>query len=184
MPGGLLLLNGPPGIGKSTVARLLVESRPLALCLDVDLLRRSLGGWMEQPEESGRLARDLTIAAAAQHLRAGHAGVVPQYLGKLGFIERLERLAAEHSASFLHVVLLDAKGSAASRFLARHEAPGATEQHQEAAAMGGGEAGFGELYDALLGVVGARPDAIVVAGTARDAVRTCADVAAAVDGRW
>jgi len=44
--GSLLLLNGPAGIGKSTVARLLISGRPLALCLDIDMLRRSLGsGW-------------------------------------------------------------------------------------------------------------------------------------------
>ena len=82
MPAGsLLLLNGPPGIGKSTVAKRLSSGRPLSLCLDIDMLRRSLGQWMDHPEQSGALARDLALAAAERHLQGGHGVVVPQFLG-------------------------------------------------------------------------------------------------------
>ncbi|HEV2886883.1 MAG TPA: AAA family ATPase, partial [Jatrophihabitans sp.] len=69
--GALLLLNGPPGVGKSTLARLLVRDHPLALCLDIDLLRRSIGRWDEHPRESGLLARDIAVAAARVHLLSG-----------------------------------------------------------------------------------------------------------------
>lgn len=150
MPSGsLLLLEGPPGIGGSTVARLLVRARPLAPCLDVDLLRRSLGQWMDHPDESGALGRDLALAAAVQHLRSGHEVVVPQFVGRQVFVERLERLAAELGVPFVHVALLDDERAAAARFLAREHAPEATEQHLEAAAMAGGESHFDEMYDAL-----------------------------------
>ncbi len=181
--GSLLLLNGPPGIGKSTVARLLTSGRPLSLCLDIDLLRRSLGQWMDHPEESGALARDMALAAAERHLRSGHSVVVPQFLGRLGFVEQLERLADEVGAWFSHVVLMDNKRIATSRFLGRAHAADATEQHREAAAMGGGEAGFAAMYDALLAVVEAR-DIAVVASTEGDIVGTLALVHAAVAGRW
>jgi predicted kinase len=152
--GSLLLLNGPPGIGKSTVARLVVAEHPLALCLDIDLLRRSLGRWDEHPQRSGLLARELAVAAARVHLLSGHAVVVPQFLGRLEFVERLESLAQEVGATFRHVALMDSKENVIARFLARTCAPDALDQHREAAA--------------LLAVLAARPDAVVIESVAGD----------------
>lgn len=166
--GPLLLLNGPPGVGKSTMARLLVSEHPLALCLDIDLLRRSLGRWEEHPQQSGLLARDLAVAAARAHLLSGHAVVVAQFLGRLAFVERLESLAREVGAGFRHLALMDSKDNVIARFLARGCAPDASEQHREAAAMAGGEAGLAQLYDDLLAVLAARPDAVLVPSVAGD----------------
>lgn len=184
MPAGyLLLLNGPPGIGKSTVAKGLISGRLLSLCLDIDMLRRSLGQWMDHPERSGALARDLALAAAERHLKGGHSVVVPQFLGRLPFVERLERLAEEIGAPFDHVVLMDDDQSASLRFRGRVDAADATDQHREAAAMAGGEAGFAEMYSALLAVVEAC-DVVIVRSVDGDVARTVALVRAAVAGRW
>ncbi len=158
----LVLLNGPPGIGKSTLAPLLVRQRPLSLCLDIDLLRRLLSAWTEHQQESGSLARDLAAAAARTHLQGGHAVVIPQFLGQFPFIERLEALASDLGAPFRHVVLMADKEQAIARFRARSEAPDALEQHREAADLSGGTAGLAGMYDALLNVLAQRPDAVVV----------------------
>lgn len=166
--GSLLLLNGPPGVGKSTLAGLVIQEHPLALCLDIDLLRRSLGRWDQHPQESGLLARDLAVAVMRAHLMSGHAVVVPQHLGRLPFIERLERLAREVGATFRHIVLMDSRQNAIARFLARSAAPDVQEQHREAAAMAGGEADLGQLYDDLQAVLAARPEAVVVHSVAGD----------------
>ena len=112
----LLLLNGPPGSGKSTIARMFVEAHPLALNLDVDLIRRLIGGWRDQPERSGRLARDLALAAASTHLLVGHDVVVPQFLGRAEFIHELEDVAAAASAEFQEVVLMTSREDAVRRF--------------------------------------------------------------------
>lgn len=184
MPAGsLLLLNGPPGIGKSTVAKRLSSGRPLSLCLDIDMLRRSLGQWMDHPEQSGALARDLALAAVDRLLRRGHGVVVPQFLGRLPFVERLEQLADEIGAPFDHVVLMDDERAAYSRFFGRVDAADATDQHREAAAMAGSEAGFAGMFSALLAVVEAR-DVVVVPSVEGDVVETLAEVQAAVAGRW
>lgn len=183
LAGALLLLNGPPGIGKSTVARRLCSRHALSLCLDIDMLRRSLGQWMEHPQDSGALARELALAAAERHLCAGHRVVVPQFLGRRPFVERLEQLATDVGAPFDHVALMDDEASAGLRFLGRAYAPDATDQHREAAAMSGGEEGFTEMYAALLGVLEAC-DVAVVQSAEHHVDETSALVRAAVGGRW
>lgn len=45
----LVVLNGPPASGKSTIAKRFVEARPLSLNLDVDVVRGMLGGWLNDP---------------------------------------------------------------------------------------------------------------------------------------
>src|SRR3954465_8108698 len=105
----LLLLNGPPGVGKPTVADRYVDGHPLALNLEIDLLRAQLGRWHEDLHRAGLLARDIAIAAARTHLLAGHDVVVPQFLARPEFIDRLAALAADVGAPFVEVILLDSK---------------------------------------------------------------------------
>jgi predicted kinase len=76
----LIVLNGPPGIGKSTVARRYVEDHPMTLALEQDVVRGLLGGWRPRETESGSLARELCLAMARTHLGAGYDVVVPQFV--------------------------------------------------------------------------------------------------------
>lgn len=136
----LIVLNGPPGCGKSTLASMYVDSHPLALNLDIDRIRDRLGQWRSDPRAAGLLARAIALAAARTHLAAGHDVVIPQFLGRVAFIEQAEVLAASVSASFHEVVLLDTKEDSVAR--------GAGRAHAEELA---------QMYDRLLAVVAARP---------------------------
>ena len=102
----LVLINGAPGTGKSTLARLYAERHPLTLALDLDVLRSMLGGWAEWSTEAGLLTREMAIEAARVHLRAGHDVLVPQLLGRMDFVLRLEQLATEAGAAFVEIVLV------------------------------------------------------------------------------
>ncbi|MGW4110880.1 AAA family ATPase [Actinosynnema sp. NPDC004786] len=112
----LIALNGPPGCGKSTIARRYAEDHPPALALDVDRVRDLIAGDLG---EAGRLARDIAVAAARVHLTAGHDVVVPQFLGRPEFLDRLSALAAEVGAAYHEVVLTDTKANAIRRFTER-----------------------------------------------------------------
>jgi predicted kinase len=100
----LVLLNGAPAVGKSTLARRWVDDHPLALVVDIDDLRVRLGGWQRLPE-SKAIARSLGVALVRSHLGSGHDVVVPQLLGRTDFIETLASVAGAEGAAFVEVLL-------------------------------------------------------------------------------
>jgi predicted kinase len=116
--GVLLLINGAPGVGKSTLAARYADEHPLALIIDIDAIRTHLGQWAEI-EESRLVARDLAFALAREHLTNGHDVVVPQYLGRPEFRERLALLASERGVPFVEVVLTDDADRITQRFRGR-----------------------------------------------------------------
>jgi predicted kinase len=65
----LIHLNGPPGIGKSTLAQRYVDEHPGVLNLDIDRLRALIGGWRERFAETGEIVRPVALSMAATHLR-------------------------------------------------------------------------------------------------------------------
>jgi predicted kinase len=178
----LLLLNGAPGVGTSTLARRFVADRPLALDLDLDLVRALLGRWDEWPQDSGRLARDLALVMVRQHLAAGHDVVVPQAVGRLPFVERLAAVAQEVGVRFAHVLLREDRERAVARFETRSRATDRTDQHAAAAELAGGRAGLLALHDAVLAVAAARPDVLVVPSTDGDVEATDDRLLAALAG--
>lgn len=100
----LILLNGAPGVGKSTVARRLVDVRPLALLLDLDVVRSWLGP-SDDVTASYLAARGVSLAMASERLRSGHDVVVPQYLGRPEFVVELESLAGATGSTFVEIAL-------------------------------------------------------------------------------
>jgi len=130
--GVLLVLNGAPAVGKSTLAHRYADEHPLALVIDIDMIRSHLGRWHEL-DESKVVARDLAVALVRTHLLGGHDVIVPQYLGRPEFLERLRDVAAEIGVPFVEVVLTDDADEITKRFRLRraeYEARGA--QHPEA----------------------------------------------------
>lgn len=160
----LIVLNGPPGVGKSTLARRFVDDHPLAMNLDIDSVRRLLGRWRADPNRAGLLARAMTLSMAREHLRNGYDVVLPQFLGNPEFLEQAETVAEIAGASFHEIVLMDGRDAAVRRFAARTRAA-ADPAHVEAGELVadlGGEPMLFAMYDRLLLVISARPRARVV----------------------
>jgi predicted kinase len=160
----LIVINGPPAIGKSTLARRYVERHPLALNGDIDAVRRLLGRWEDDPAGATLLARPLTLTMARRHLDEGYDVVLPQYLGQPLFLEEAEEVAARAEARFFEFVLMDGRDEVARRFNAR-TAAAAEPAHVDAGrvvAKLGGDAALFAMYDRLLLLISARPDAVVL----------------------
>lgn len=124
----LVLVNGTPGSGKSTVAALLARRQPLTLALEVDQLKQSLAGWDERWAQAGLQARRLALALARQQLGDGHSVVLGQYLGRVDFIEQLAALAVEVGARFDEFVLDVPESVVRARLASRTVRPDRPEQ--------------------------------------------------------
>jgi predicted kinase len=119
----LVLINGAPGSGKSTMAQILAREEAMTLALDVDVIKHSLGRWDEDPSASGLQARRLSLALAERQLSAGYGVVLGQYLARIPFIEDLAALAQRLDVRFFEFVLdLDAH-SLAARLALRARGP-------------------------------------------------------------
>jgi predicted kinase len=160
----MILLNGPPGCGKSTLARRYAQQHPLSLNLDVDRIRELIGGWQDQPHAAGLLARAVTLAAARTHLVARYNVVIPQFVARAQFIEQVEQLAGDVGATFHEIVLLDSKDEVLRRFAQRSRvaADPAHVQAQQMLQRHGGAAALSAMYDRLLDLIATRPAAKVI----------------------
>lgn len=154
----LVLINGAPGSGKSTVAEGLAQDQPMSLALDVDGIKHSLGRWSDDLLASGQHARRLSLALAHEQLRAGYDVVVGQYLARTPFIEDLACLAAELDALFFEFVLdLDAP-ALAKRLDGRASAPSRPEHMANNSQVGPGDAE--SLVQSLRSLRETRPEAV------------------------
>jgi predicted kinase len=125
------LLNGPPGVGKSTCARRWVAAQATAVVVEIDDLRTSIDGWQDDAR-SKQEARQMAIHVAAAHLREGSDVMVPQYLGRIDFINELEGTARAAGAAFAEMLLHADVDEIVARFEARRaEAAGPAHPEHE-----------------------------------------------------
>ncbi|RKT82617.1 Predicted kinase [Saccharopolyspora antimicrobica] len=160
----LIHLNGPPGIGKSTLAQRYVDDHVGVLNLDIDQLRGLIGGWRDRFAETGEIVRPLALNMAGTHLSAGRDVVMPQFLARLSEIERFEAVAHENGAEFREIVLMDSKERSVERF-ARRGADDDLPWHGQIKAIvaeEGGTSFLSEMHDRLTEVVRMRPRATVL----------------------
>ena len=154
----LILLNGPPSSGKSTLAGRWVLGHPLALNLDIDVVRGLLGAWDETPD-GGQAALKLAIAMASTHLAGGYDVIVPQFLARESFITELEAVARAVRARFVEVALIVGREETLEAFASRSAEP-QNQRHRDAhTALErlGGTRILGEWHDEFMQLLDGRP---------------------------
>lgn len=158
----LFHFNGPPAIGKSTLAALWAERHPGTLNLDIDTLHRLVGGWRDEGGQTHAIVRPVALAMAATHLQGGRDVVLPQFLGRLTEIQKFERVALNNGGSFREVVLIADKAESIDRFERRQDLSEWDEHNRALVARLGGAVFLAEMYDRLQEVLSSRPTAIFV----------------------
>ena len=71
-------LNGSPGAGKSTVARLYAARHPGVLNLDIDQVMVMISGWQDDVSAAWEAARLMAAAMARTYLEQGGDVIMPQ----------------------------------------------------------------------------------------------------------
>ena len=177
----LLHLNGPPGIGKSTIAHLYADDHPGVLSCDIDLLRTLIGGWSDDFELAGSLIRPAAIGMIEGYLAGGHDVVLPQLLVDPAEISLFEACATRAGAQFVERLLMDDRERVVERFNRRDATAAVAPWHAQvraAVAARGGDDALREWHAALGALVVDRPGLVVVAsseGAVADTYRRLVD---------
>lgn len=180
----LILLNGPPGVGKSTVAKRYVGEHPGVLLADIDVLRTSIGGWRDDFETAGQLTRPIAHAMIGTHLSGGNDVVMPQFLSDADEVAEFHHVAERAGARFIEVALMADVDVVVRRFRRRRAASSDPLSDAIGAFVdeNGGESYLRQLYEELLTSLVARTEATSVqsvidneAATYRAVVRAIGD---------
>jgi predicted kinase len=161
----LIHLNGPPGIGKSTIARRYVEDHHGVLNCDIDVLRTLIGGWSTDFGTAGALIRSAALAMIEAYLRNGHDVVLPQMVLDPGQLARFEACAEDAGAQFVERFLMDDVEAAVARFSRRGVSTPGDPWHSQVRAIvaaDGGDDALRRCHSALTHLLAERPGAQVI----------------------
>lgn len=161
----LIHLNGPPGIGKSTLARRYVEAHSGVLNCDVDVLRTLIGGWRSDFARAGALIRPAALAMIEAYLRNGNDVVFPQMLFDPLELAQFEESATRAGAQFVERMLMDSPAASVTRFHLRGRSEPGDAWHDQVRAIvadQGGDAMLRDVHTKLERVLLVRPRVEVI----------------------
>jgi len=162
MKSRLIILNGPLGIGKSTLAKRYAKDHPLTLVLDIDEVWAMLSNWREEKELSAPLSKKMALEMARVTLKAGHDVIVPQILQTSELADSFEKLSKDCGAQYYEILLIVDKEESLRRFIDRGKREGNPTGFREGGVIdtGGREIKLAEMYDNMIEVSSKRPNTI------------------------
>jgi predicted kinase len=120
----LIILNGPLGVGKSTLALKLNEQMPSSVLVDVDELRRAIPNYRENREESLRLVYKQTAQIIGEELAKGNDVIVDKAISYSDTIDTFIKVGKEQCADIYEFLLFADKETIRKRADERGYRPG------------------------------------------------------------
>jgi predicted kinase len=117
----LIHLNGSPGAGKSTVARLYAARHPGVLNLDIDEVTAMISGWQDDVSAAFELSRLMAAAMARSYLEQGGDVIMPQLFTNAREMGDFPAAAVAAGARYCQVVLAVDPVTALARLRCRAE---------------------------------------------------------------
>lgn len=148
----LILINGPTGIGKSTIAQKIHQSLPLSFLLDIDAQRRYISGYREYRGESLDLVIKLSLAIVENYLQSKHDVVIDKVLTDVEVAERFLELGRKYDATVFEFVLNADKETLVARAEERGYKEGGMLTPEKVP----------EFWDRIQNYIKERPQAIIV----------------------
>ena len=110
MAAPVLILTGPPGVGKTTAAATLAQTRPRSVHLETDFFFRSIVSdyvppWLPESQDQNQLAMGLAADGAAAYARAGYFTVVEGIVIPRWFLAPLRETLREAGLDTAYAVL-------------------------------------------------------------------------------
>ena len=158
----LIIINGPLGSGKTTLARAYADDHPLTLRLDIDNIWALISGRRDEPQATTALAKNMANAMAEIHLQAAHDVVVPQFYFDIEQYIEWEDLAKKCNAELYEVYLEISKKDSIDRYIKRGQAAGNPDGFRPGSLVKrlGGIAQLEKMYDQAKATADARPKTI------------------------
>ncbi|MGC1176998.1 MAG: AAA family ATPase [Candidatus Saccharimonadales bacterium] len=158
----LILLNGNPGMGKTTLAQRYVDEHPMALNLDIDNIWIMMGQWQASRPHSDKQKLKYAYVLADMHLAEGYDVIVPNLMQTTEQYNVFERIAATHDAIFKEIILLSTCEDAVERCKKRARALGYADGFRPGGVLdtSGRELELMRMYENVVATIALRPNIV------------------------
>lgn len=101
----LIIINGPTGIGKSTISKMIHNDLAISFLLAMDEQRRYISKYQEYRIDSRDLVRDLSLGIIDTYLQTGHDVIVDAVITDSVFMEKIIAIGTKYDATILEFIL-------------------------------------------------------------------------------
>jgi predicted kinase len=111
----LIILNGPSGVGKSTISTLLHVDMPESILIDVDEVRRTIPDYKENRQESLKLAYEKTEKLTEDAFKGGQSVIIDKAISYSDTLDSFISLGNKYGAEVYEFLLFADKATIQAR---------------------------------------------------------------------